>query len=355
MSLRTAEAVLEREVRRLYDVPEEAAVESLPEPKQTYVRYALETVKRGRLALDELRPYKRLKDIRFLDAGCAYAGFLAAAAEAGAREVVGVDVDDRFLDIARPFISATGIPHRIEKGDVSDPAFLSSFGRFDLITCNDVIEHVDSVPRCLESLAGALAEDGYLYLAAPNRLCPDFIRKDPHFQYFGIVLLERPDARRYYVERTGWPHYDVGDYYDLAQFRRILVEEHGLTMQVINAPGEAEAPQVVSRLEADFREIEALGAAFEDPPAPADLVAQIQVEVVREVAAFRSRVERYRSLEGAGDPAAGAAALEIARDYSVAVWHILAHRPAVGSAPGESGEKSGGASLWQRLRGALRG
>lgn len=349
MNLQTAEAVLEREVRRLYEVPEGAALESLEEPKQTYVRYALETVKRGRLALDELRPFKRLKDIRFLDAGCAYAGFLAAAAEAGAREVVGVDIDDRFLDIARPFISATGIRHKIEKGDVSDPAFLSSFGRFDLITCNDVIEHVDSVPRCLESLAGALAQDGYLYLAAPNRMCPDFLRKDPHFQYFGIVLLERPDARRYYVEKTRWPHYDVGDYFDLPEFRRIL-EGHGLEMQVLNAPGEAEAPQVVNRLEDDFREIEALGAAFEDPAAPADLVAKIKREVVAAVVTFRGRLERYRSLEAAGGPEAGAAALELARDYAVPVWHILGHRPA---GDGRSAEKPPG--LWQRLRGALRG
>lgn len=347
MNLQIAEAVLEREVRRLYDVPEGATLEELTEPKQTYVRYALETVKRGRLALDELRPYKRLKDIRFLDAGCAYAGFLAAAAEAGAREVVGVDMDDRFLDIARPFISATGIPHRIAKGDVSDSGFLSTLGQFDLITCNDVIEHVDSVPQCLESLAGALAEDGYLYLAAPNRMCPDFIRKDPHFQYFGIVLLERPEARRYSVEKSKWPHYDVGDYCEVPEFRRLL-EGHGLEMQIINVPGEAEAPQVIARLESDFREIEALGAAFEEPAIPAELVTQVRQAVAEAVATFRSRLERLRSLEAAGDPAAGPAAKELVRDYAVPVWHILAHRPAAGG-------KSGGAGLWQRLRGALRG
>lgn len=347
MNLRAAETVLEREVRRLYEVPPDAPVEDLEEPARTYVRYALETVKRGRLALDELRPYKSLKGIRFLDAGCAYAGFLFAAAEAGAREVVGVDMDDRFLNIARPFIGATGIPHRLEKGDVSDPAFLGSFGPFDLITCNDVIEHVDSVPRCLESLAGALAPDGYLYLAAPNRLCPDFIRKDPHFQFFGIVLLPRPDARRYCVEKTKWPHYDVGDYYEIPDFRPLL-DKLGLEFQVINAPDEAESRRLIGRLEADFDEIERRGMAFDEPAIPAELVEQVRHAVAETAAAFHLRVERFRALEAEMDPAAGQAALELALDYAVPVWHILVHKP---GAP-----KSGnGGGFWGRLKGALRG
>ncbi|HEX2643904.1 MAG TPA: methyltransferase domain-containing protein [Thermoanaerobaculia bacterium] len=345
MNLRAAETVLEREVRRLYEVPPEAPIESLDEPARTYVRYALETVKRGRLALEELRPYKRLKGIRFLDAGCAYAGFLAAAAEAGASEVVGVDMDDRFLDIARPFIGATGIPHRLEKGDVSDAAFLSSFGAFDLITCNDVIEHVDSVPRCLESLAGALAADGYLYLAAPNRLCPEFIRKDPHFQFFGIVLLPRPDARRFYVEKTKWPHYDVGDYYEIPDFRPLL-DRLGLEFQVINAPDEAASRALIGRLEADFDEIERRGMAFDEPAVPAELVEQVRQAVAETAATFHHRVERFRALEAAKDPAAGPAALELGRDYAVPVWHILVHKP---------GTKPEGGGLWGRLKGALRG
>src|SRR5215216_1486848 len=198
MGMQAAEAVLEKEVRRLYMVPEGVPVEELSEPNRTYVNYALQTVSRGRQAMEEIRPYRALRGIRFLDAGCAYGGFLAAAAEAGAREVVGIDVDDRFLDIARPFLAAYGIQHQVAKGDASDPAFMKPLGGFDLITCNDVIEHVDSIPRLVESLAGAVNEGGCVYIAAPNRLCPDFIRKDPHFQLFGIVLLPRDAAQRYY-------------------------------------------------------------------------------------------------------------------------------------------------------------
>lgn len=335
MSLKSAQTILEEEVRLLYNVPEEAALDQIAEPRRTYVQYALETVHRGRIVLDELRPYRSLDKIRFLDAGCAYGGFLAAAVESGAREVVGVDVDDRFLKIARRFLPEFGIPYRIEKGDASDPEFLAPFGRFDLITCNDVIEHVDSVPRLVESLAGALEGGGCLYVAAPNRMCPEFIRKDPHFQFFGIVLLERLSAERYAVTKTGWPHYDVGHYLELPD-HRALFESQGVTFEVINPPA-GDPGAIVERLSAEYREVRAMGEAFEDPKLPPDLVEETRRAVAAAADTFERRV-------AAGDPPA-----EIALDYAVPVWHFLARRPGV-----ESGTGGGlGAKLktaWRRLR-----
>ena len=343
MGLEAAEAVLEKEVRRLYGVPEEAPIAELPEPGRTYVNYALQTVLRGRIAMDEIRPYRALQGIRFLDAGCAYGGFLVAAAEAGAREVVGIDVDDRFLDIARPFLGAAGMPHRVEKGDVSDPAFMAGLGGFDLITCNDVIEHVDSVPQLIRCLARATNEGGCMYVAAPNRMCPEFIRKDPHFQFFGIVLLPRESARRYCVEKSGFPYYDVGEYFEL-DFHRALIESHGLEFQVINVPsGHRER---VTELEAQFREIEAAGAAFQDPKLPDDLNAEVRSAVAAAVQEFRTRLKRLRALEAWGqDEATATEAALMTRDYAVAVWHIVARRPAKdGTYPTES------PSLARRLR-----
>ena len=42
-------------------------------------------------------------------------------------------------------------------------------GRFDLVTCLEVIEHVADVPAFVGGLAAALAEDGLLILSTPNR------------------------------------------------------------------------------------------------------------------------------------------------------------------------------------------
>ncbi|HEX9940422.1 MAG TPA: class I SAM-dependent methyltransferase [Thermoanaerobaculia bacterium] len=326
MTRQAAEAALEQGVRRLYNVPEGAPVEELTEPLRTYVNYSLGTVLRGRLAMDEIRSFRALQGIRFLDAGCAYGGFLMAAAEAGAHEVVGIDVDDRLLAIARPFLAASGLPHRVEKGDASDPAFMEGLGGFDLITCNDVIEHVDSVPQLIRCLARATNEGGCLYVAAPNRMCPEFIRADPHFQLFGIVLLPRELARRYYAAKSGITYYDVGEYFGL-DFHRSLIEGHGLEFQVINVPGGHR--ERVAELEAQFREIEQAGAAFQDPRLPGELNAEVRGAVAAAVQEFQTRLKRLRALEEWGQQeAVETEAALMTRDYAVPVWHIVARRPA---------------------------
>jgi 2-polyprenyl-3-methyl-5-hydroxy-6-metoxy-1,4-benzoquinol methylase len=333
MNLQAAETVLETEVRRLYKVSEDVPVQELTEPMRTYVNYALETVLRGRLAMEEIRPYRALQGIRFLDAGCAYGGFLVAAAESGAREVVGIDLDDRFLDVARPFLGAAGMPHQVAKGDVSDSAFMAGLGGFDLITCNDVIEHVDSVPQLIRCLAGATNEGGCVYIAAPNRMCPEFIRRDPHFQYFGIVLLPRVVARRYCAAKMGVDYYDVGEYFEL-DFHRALLESHGLEVQVINVPGGHH--DRVKELEAQFREVEEAGAAFNDPKLPEDLNAEVRSAVAAAVQEFRIRLKRLRDLESWGQQeSADLEAARMTRDYAVPVWHIVARRP---SKPGNGYE-----------------
>lgn len=348
MELQAAQTVLEKEVRRLYRAPEGVPVEKLDEPMRTYVQYALETVLRGRIALDEIRPYRALSGIRFLDAGCAYGGFLAAAAEAGAQEVVGVELDDRFLDIARPFLAACGVPHQLEKGDASDVAFLGGLGGFDIITCNDVIEHVESVPRLVESLAGVLNAGGCLYIAAPNRMCPEFIRKDPHFQFFGIVLLPPESAKRYQFARTRWPHYDVGDYFPY-EVHRALLQERGLEVDVINVPQGQERERIAD-LEAQFREIEETGAAFHHPDLPEDLIAEVRAAVKAAVEEFRNRVARFRSLEASGpSQAAETAAAEIVRDFAVPVWHLVARRPAPGGYQTETPTQSLAGKLRRKI------
>ena len=301
-------------------------VSELTEPLRTYVSYSLECVQRGRLAMEEIRPYRALQGIRYLDAGCAYGGFLVAAAEAGAREVVGVDVDDRLLGVARPFLEASSIPHRVEKGDVSDPAVLGPLGRFDLITCNDVVEHVDNVPRLISTLAAGVAEGGCLYIAAPNRRSPTFIRSDPHFQLFGIVLLPREPARRFARIWTSYDGYDVGQYFELPFYRELL-ERQGLEVEVINVP-EGPPRDRVAELERQFQEIEAKAAAWNEAVLPEELNAELRMAVGAAVKGFRDRVDRLRALEEFGDEAAAdVEAAGIVRDYEVAVWHIVARRP----------------------------
>ena len=89
---------------------------------------------------------------RVLDAGCGTAYGSAILADAGAEEVVGVDVAGDVLAAVAP-----RMPDRValEEADVSDLPFED--GSFDLVVCFEVIEHVEDTERVLDELARVVA------------------------------------------------------------------------------------------------------------------------------------------------------------------------------------------------------
>jgi 2-polyprenyl-3-methyl-5-hydroxy-6-metoxy-1,4-benzoquinol methylase len=322
----TPSEVLERNVRSLYGVPEDVPLASLQEPLRSYVEYSLGTVDRGRWTFEELRPFGLKPGFRFLDAGCAYGGYLAAAVEAGAREVVGIDVSEKYLRIARELLPALGVTARIEQGSLSDRALLQSLGQFDVITCADVIEHVEDVAATLANLAGALAPGGLLYVAVPNARCPGFVRRDPHFQLFGITLLDPPEARLYCRHATGTDYYDVGEFHTLERYQD-LMRGNGLEVEVINPPANAEWALVELRRETLKLQEEA--RAFDDPRLPAGIVETVRREALRlaeEIQAAVDACEReqpwWRFWSGPGD------LRDVLRTYAIPTWHFLGRRTA---------------------------
>jgi 2-polyprenyl-3-methyl-5-hydroxy-6-metoxy-1,4-benzoquinol methylase len=319
----TPSEVLERNVRALYGVPEGVPFESLQEPLRSYVEYSLGTVDRGRWTLDELRPFGLKPGFRFLDAGCAYGGYLAAAVEAGAREVVGIDVNEKYLRIARELLPALGVTARIEQGSLSDRELVRSLGTFDLITCADVIEHVDDVPATVASLAGALAPGGLLYLAVPNARCPSFVRRDPHFQLFGITLLDPAEARRYCRFATGSDYYDVGEFHTLERYQE-LMRGNGLEVEVINAPPDPD--QALVELRRETLKLQEEARDFQDPRLPAEMVAEVRDAALRLVGEIQAAVDScerpgWRFWQRSSGDVRG-----VLRTYAIPTWHFLGRR-----------------------------
>ena len=322
----SAESVLLVQVRELLGLPSDIAADQLPEPGRTYLNYALSTVTRGELVLDRIRKYRSVKGLRFLDVGCAYGGFLVAAARAGASEVAGFDTDPRLIRIARSYTEAHEIAAVIENGDVTNEGFVRQLGTFDVISCNDVIEHVDDVPQCIANLAGLLGEGGVIHMAIPNRRSPGLIRSDPHFKVFGIVLLERPEAIRYHTILTGIDHYDVGDFFQLDHYLR-LFREHGLSVTITNAPVKS-AHWVVKELEPDFAALRQENEVFDDERLPEELKAKTRVAVLGIVHLFEKKLADYKSLLASKQSEkATAMSLEIAREFYLETWYAIVERP----------------------------
>ena len=97
-----------------------------------------------------------------LDVGCG-AGLLAEPLARLGAAVTGVDASPELIGVAAEHALRSGLDIRYVAADVR-----ALDGRFDLITCMEVIEHVADPARFLKALAERLAPGGLLILSTPN-------------------------------------------------------------------------------------------------------------------------------------------------------------------------------------------
>jgi len=96
-----------------------------------------------------------------LEIGCAHGGFLHYAKERGAKNVVGVEVDESTCDFARKRFN---LPH-VVSGLFPDVAL--PYKKFDVIVGFDVIEHFIDPVKGIKAVSGLLKEDGLYIFQTP--------------------------------------------------------------------------------------------------------------------------------------------------------------------------------------------
>lgn len=185
---------------------------------ETYVNYALGTNMRGDILAKELSNHIPLADRSYVDIGTAYGGFMVAFEKMGCKNVFGMEIDDRLVNICRLNLQENGLnPESVIRYDICQPLPGKLKKKFDVITCTDVLEHVLDVPSTINNIIALAAYGSYIYLEIPNRYHVNNVLSDPHFGLFGITLLDRDDAMEYFnMEMKG--EYLVGDYYNLEYF-----------------------------------------------------------------------------------------------------------------------------------------
>jgi 2-polyprenyl-6-hydroxyphenyl methylase/3-demethylubiquinone-9 3-methyltransferase len=97
-----------------------------------------------------------------LDVGCG-AGLLAEPLARLGAKATGIDASPEVIAVARDHAAAMGLEVDYRVGDVQELN-----GRFDLITCMEVIEHVADPSVFLTALAKRVAPGGLLILSTPN-------------------------------------------------------------------------------------------------------------------------------------------------------------------------------------------
>lgn len=234
--------------------------EDLINPNQAlssaYIHFALSNVVRGRQARDLIMRLTGIRSGRSLDVGSAYGGMVVAFAEQGFT-AKGVEIDPHWCRLGNINCSSRGLGELITREDF----LTASPGEgFDVISCNDVIEHLVEPRFALERMAGMLAPGGVLYLVIPNARSWDHVIRDGHYGEFGLNLLDHHAARAYYDLRAKGrfgKDYSCGEFYPLDWYLRTLGYQ-GLSCRV-HRPSQASLPDaaalaaIVDKLEAAFR------------------------------------------------------------------------------------------------------
>lgn len=192
-------------------------------PKPMWFDFALTSNQRGEQIYQRIASHIPASGRRYLDVGCGFGGFLVAFSKYGL-EVKGIEIDPIRIELAEANCRDHSLRDCVLEASILDDDLLEELGTFDVITCNDVIEHVSDASKAIQNMVQLLNPAGVLFMEIPNRDSLNFIASDGHFQLFGITLLDRQEAISYHRAKFDF-EYDVGEYYPLEFYCSRLVDE----------------------------------------------------------------------------------------------------------------------------------
>jgi 2-polyprenyl-3-methyl-5-hydroxy-6-metoxy-1,4-benzoquinol methylase len=291
---------------------------------RTWIEYPLGTNQRGEEAVQVARQHIAVTGARSLDIGCAYGGTPIAFARAGA-DAYGLELDAGLLGLAQYNLADhPGLSCTLLTGDILQPEVAQSLGQFDIITCDNVIEHVEKASRLIETIARMLRPDGVCVMGIPNPCSYLEVLHDGHYALFGLTLLDREQAIAYFVDAGHADAYGVGEYTFTLDDYRAMFHQQGLSGTLLNA--QAYSSGEVEALKARLPALRARFAALaQEGSIPVAARPAIERGLERYLAGFDARYAAYR----AAPDRAAAAELggRLLVDYQQDQWQVLSrHR-----------------------------
>jgi SAM-dependent methyltransferase len=196
--------------------------------------------------------------------------------------VAGIEIDEKFGRLGRLNLEASGCPADFWMGDFADD-IIPGDRKFDLITCNDVIEHVSDPAACLQKICRMLKPGGTAYIACPNKLAMLNVRSDAHFQLFGLTLLDHFRAYAAYTMYADSTFYRVSDFYEPEWYVN-TARSAGAEAEVVfdSAVPEPDVPAEIAMLYTAFSEWSREGSK--------KLSSLMRHEIMREFAQYSARM-----------------------------------------------------------------
>lgn len=299
-------------------------VDELDATRRMWADFTLGSVDRGALAVQRMGGPRAFAGKSVLDVGCAQGGFVVAASRAGASRVVGIDVNPKVFETAPLLLADYGISAEMLEADLTERSLSHRLGRFDLILCNDVLEHVTDVEAAIANLDRLLTPEGRIFLEIPNGRAVQYVRSDGHYKLPGITLLDFDQARRWHEEFfpgvTTYDTYFYGtlDYY-LAAFSRVRI-----ALRLDWAPPADRQALATLNSELDELRQEMSDFSRRHSGRPVDLVGEIERRVHIYIGELQASLDRWENLERPAEAEVVGTAIRCG--YEIGNWVLIGAR-----------------------------
>ena len=282
-----------------------------------WMEYALDTNKRGDEQARFMAAYMPLSGKRHLDIGSAYGGTPIAFSKAGAY-AYGIEIDPKLYRLGLENLADhPGLPCMLVLGDILDDEIADSIGKFDIITCSNVIEHVSSTAKLLATMRRLLRPGGFCNLLIPNPFSYEEVRRDGHYGLFGLTLLSRANAEEYFHAAGNTTSYDVGEYcFTYAEYKSMF-RTAGLTLELIDpTPWN---PKKIETLRQDHQSLRGEAQIYQFPNSA--VRTQVLCALDTYIAKANQAIEQYYTAPRAEQQMHGE---DVLREYRQSYWSVLA-------------------------------
>jgi len=198
-------------------------------------------------------------------------------------------------------------------------------GEFEIVTCQDVLEHVLDPETVIASMCAMLKPGGIFYMQVPNKWGLGQLLADHHFSLPGLTTLARNQSKEYWAKAIGRPaeSYDVG-YLKTARWYGAIFRKYGVQLQILDT-GSSFADVLAYK-----NEFEALCSRLQKPisgvirPALEQRVRNRMIKVAQLYANACNQIEKLRSTQPEVIPTACAAVTE---RLCLSLWRFIGRKP----------------------------